>query len=71
MATIRIKDLPRDRKISKDEMKSVLGGVPMTSPVGRDPQSVAFGTPVGFCPSVAWSNADQTVNQLPMTSPVG
>jgi hypothetical protein len=27
MARIKIKDLPRDRKISKEEMKKILGGI--------------------------------------------
>ena len=30
MARIKIKDLPRDRKISKEEMKKVMGGAEMT-----------------------------------------
>jgi hypothetical protein len=31
MARIKIKDLPKDMKISRDEMKSVLGGLSFSS----------------------------------------
>ena len=46
MAKIKISDLKKDVKVSKDEMKKVLGGVP-------------FGAPVAFNPSVAQPIADQ------------
>ena len=36
MARIKIKDLPRDKKISKEEMKKVMGGFnPQPEPPGR------------------------------------
>jgi hypothetical protein len=58
MARIKIKDLPRDRKISKDELKKVMGGIilirrplsivssPMRSNIGR---ASAFISPPGPC----------------------
>ena len=37
MAKIRINDLPKDVKVSKDEMKKVFGGVPYNAPIGAAP----------------------------------
>ncbi len=43
MARIKIKDLPKDKKISREEMKKVLGGFnPQPDPPGR---SLSYGGP--------------------------
>jgi hypothetical protein len=44
MPRIKIKDLPKDRKISKEEMKKVIGGFnPQPEPPGRFFYPLKFG----------------------------
>jgi hypothetical protein len=48
MARIKIKDLPRDKKISKAEMKKVMGGFnPQPEPPGYDNPYAYGGNPTG------------------------
>jgi len=56
-ARIKIKDLPKDQKISRDEMKKVFGGyyMPATMPgIGEVPPINSWPKPEDFPPAYWW-----------------
>ena len=59
MPRVKIKDLPRDRELSKDDLKKVFGGVPNGAPLatfGPDGSFIdpnAMGPPMQGIPNVA------------------
>ncbi len=59
MARIKIKDLPKDQKITKEELKRIYGGL-------ADPRP----TPIFSNPLLKWGPSDRSSPLLYSTSPL-